>query len=146
MGLKGKLTSKLEMKCAGDLLHDHFKSNPHQTSTMSPDKVTNFTLHDGQLGKTNSVIGWKIILGGKERHFKQVVDIDDAAKSMTFNFIEGYMNELYNSMTVILTSKENWITWSIMYEKLDENIPEPLDFMEFLIGLIKDLATHHVGK
>ncbi|TMW80977.1 hypothetical protein EJD97_013110 [Solanum chilense] len=92
------------MKCAGDLLHDHFKSNPHQTSSMSPDKVTNFTLHDGQLGKTNSVIGWKIILG------------------------------------------ENWITWSIMYEKLNENIPEPLDFMEFLIGLIKDLATHHVEK
>lgn len=65
---------------------------------------------------------------------------------MTFNFIEGYMNELYNSMTLILTVKENWITWSMMYEKLNQNIPEPLDFMEFLIGLIKDLEAHHAGK
>uniref|UniRef100_A0A3Q7IG93 Bet v I/Major latex protein domain-containing protein n=1 Tax=Solanum lycopersicum TaxID=4081 RepID=A0A3Q7IG93_SOLLC len=65
---------------------------------------------------------------------------------MTFNFIEGYMNELYNSMIVILNAKENWITWSMLYEKLNENIHEPLDFMDFLIGLIKDLATHHVGK
>uniref|UniRef100_A0A3Q7IF75 Bet v I/Major latex protein domain-containing protein n=1 Tax=Solanum lycopersicum TaxID=4081 RepID=A0A3Q7IF75_SOLLC len=67
---------------------------------MSPDKVTNFTLHDGQLENTNSVIGWKITLGGKERHVKQVVHIDDAEKSMTFNFIEGYTNEFYYSMTL----------------------------------------------
>ncbi|KAG5581294.1 hypothetical protein H5410_051921 [Solanum commersonii] len=146
MSLKGKLIAQIEMKCAGDLLHEHFKSNPHQTATMSPDRVTNFTLHDGQLGKTNSVISWKYILGGKERHAKQVFHIDDAEKSITYNFIEGDMNELYNSMTLTLTLKNNWITWTIMYEKLNENIPEPLDFMEFIIGLTKDIATHHVGK
>lgn len=56
------------------------------------------------------------------------------------------MNELYNSMKLTLTVKENWLTWTIMYEKLNENIPEPLDFMEFIIGLTKDIATHHVGK
>lgn len=56
------------------------------------------------------------------------------------------MNELYNSMTLILTTKENYITWSMMYEKLNENISDPLDFMEFSIGLIKDLASHHITK
>lgn len=63
MGLKGKLIAQIEMKCAGDLLHEHFKSNPHQTSTMSPNKITNFTLHEGQLGSTGSVVSWKFVLG-----------------------------------------------------------------------------------
>uniref|UniRef100_M1B313 Major latex protein n=1 Tax=Solanum tuberosum TaxID=4113 RepID=M1B313_SOLTU len=62
MGLEGKLISQIEMKCSGHLLHDHFKSNPHKTSVMSPDKITNFTIHEGQLGKTNSVVTWNYIL------------------------------------------------------------------------------------
>ncbi|XP_015167798.1 MLP-like protein 43 [Solanum tuberosum] len=104
MGLEGKLISQIEMKCSGHLLHDHFKSNPHKTSVMSPDKITNFTIHEGQLGKTNSVVTWNYIL------------------------------------------EEKMITWTLAYEKLNENTPEPLDFMEFLIGLIKDVETHHVRK
>ncbi|XP_015084529.1 kirola-like [Solanum pennellii] len=148
MGLKGKLISQIETKCSGHLLHEHFKSNPHKTSAMSPDKITNFTLHEGQLGKTNSVVSWNYILGGKERHAKQVLHIDDEEKSITFNFKEGYMNELYKSMTLTLTliAEKNFITWTLVYEKLNENTPEPLDFIEFLIYLIKDLETHHVGK
>ncbi|CAN4076230.1 unnamed protein product [Withania somnifera] len=146
MGLKGKLISQIEMNCAGHLLHEHFKSNAHQTSAMSPDRVTNFKFHEGQLGKTNSVVSWKYILGGKERHAKQVLHIDDVEKSMTFNFVEGYMNELFKSITVTLTAKENWITWTIEYEKLNETIPDPLDLMEFVIGVIKDLEPYHVGK
>ncbi|XP_059291501.1 kirola-like [Lycium ferocissimum] len=146
MGLKGKLVSQIEMKCAGHLLHEHFKSNPHKTSTMSPNKVTNFALHEGQLGHTGSVVSWKFILGGKERHAKQVLHIDDSKKSITFNFVEGYMNELYKSMTVTLTADGNWMTWTIVYEKLNENIPEPIDLLELTIGLLKDLEPHHVGK
>ncbi|XP_009612232.1 kirola-like [Nicotiana tomentosiformis] len=146
MGLKGKLISQMEMKCAGDLLHEHFKSNPHQTSTMSPDKITNFTLHEGQLGNTGSVVSWKYVLGGKERHAKQALHIDDAKKSITFNFLEGYMNELYKSMTATLTAEGNWMTWTLVYEKLNENIPEPLDLLELAICLLKDLEPHHVGK
>ncbi|XP_006355259.1 kirola-like [Solanum tuberosum] len=146
MGLKGKLISQIEMKCSGHLLYEHFKSNPHKTSSMSPDKITNFTIHEGQLGKTNSVVSWNIILGGKERHAKQVLYIDDEEKTITFNFNEGFMNEIYKSMTLTLTAEENLITWTLVYEKLNENTPEPLDFMEFLVGLIKDLETHHVGK
>ncbi|KAK4729841.1 hypothetical protein R3W88_022829 [Solanum pinnatisectum] len=146
MGLKGRLISQIEMKCSGHLLYEHFKSNPHKTSVMSPDKITNFTIHEGQLGKANSVVSWNFILGGKERHVKQVLHIDDEKKSITFNFNEGYMNELYKSMALTLTAEENFITWTLVYEKLNENTPEPLNFMEFLIGLIKDLETHHVGK
>lgn len=58
------------------------------------------------------------------------------------------MNELYNSMKLTLTliAEKNFITWTLVYEKLNENTPEPLDFIEFLIYLIKDLETHHVGK
>ncbi|KAF3613208.1 putative domain-containing protein-like [Capsicum annuum] len=63
MCVKGELISKIETKCAGHLLHEHFKSNPHQTSIMSPVKVTNFTFHEGQLGYTGSIVRWKYIIG-----------------------------------------------------------------------------------
>ncbi|KAK6782199.1 hypothetical protein RDI58_019995 [Solanum bulbocastanum] len=110
MGLKGKLFSQIEMKCSRHLLYEHFKSNPHKTSVKSPDKITNSTIHEGQLGKANSVVSWNIILGGKERHIKQVLHIDDEKTSITFNFNEGYMNELYKSMALTLTAEENFIT------------------------------------
>ncbi|XP_060202231.1 kirola-like [Lycium barbarum] len=146
MGLKGKLISQTEMKCAGHLLHEHFKSNPHQSSTMSPDKIKNFTLHEGQLGSTGSVVSWKYILGGKEQHVKHLVHIDDETKSITFNFVEGDLTQLYKSMAATLSAEGNWMTWTIVYEKLNENIPEPIDVLEFCIGFLKDLEPHHVGK
>lgn len=56
MSLKGKLISQIETKCSGHLLHEHFKSNPHKTSVVSPNKITNFIIYEGQLGKTNFAV------------------------------------------------------------------------------------------
>lgn len=87
MGLKGKLISQIEMKCAGDLLHEHFKSNPHQTSTMSPDKIKNFTLHEGQLGNTGSVISWKYVLGKPLFHFEFEFALVQVTDFSTFSLL-----------------------------------------------------------
>lgn len=63
MGLRGKLIAKTEVKCGGELFHDHFSSKPHHIPNISPDKVHNFDIHEGELGTVGSVVSWKFTLG-----------------------------------------------------------------------------------
>ncbi|KAK4337942.1 hypothetical protein RND71_042429 [Anisodus tanguticus] len=52
----------MEVKCAGELFHDHFNSKPHHIPNISPDKIQNFDIHEGELGIVGSLVSWKITL------------------------------------------------------------------------------------
>lgn len=61
--LAGKLVSQIEIKSDGDVFHEIFRERPHHVSGMSPDKVQNVGLHDGDWGKVGSVIFWNYTHG-----------------------------------------------------------------------------------
>ena len=66
-----------------------------------------------------------------------------------FYLMEIYiMKKLYKTFVSTLETIPNGqdclVKWSIEYEKLEEDAPEPQPELEFLIGLVKDLGDHHV--
>ncbi|XP_016486069.1 kirola [Nicotiana tabacum] len=147
MGLRGKLIAKTEVKCGGELFHDHFSSKPHHIPNISPDKVHNFDIHEGELGTVGSVVSWKFTLDGKERVLKQIIDaIDEEKQKITFKFIEGDLLEMYKAFSATLAAEGKWIEWTFEYEKQNEDIPEPLTLLGLAIDLIKDIDSHHHNK
>ncbi|KAL0424629.1 UNVERIFIED_CONTAM: Kirola [Sesamum radiatum] len=149
MALSGKLVSQIDIKCDGDVFHEIFRERPHHISGMSPDKIQNCDLHDGQWGTVGSVIYWNYTHDGKERVAKEIIEaIDEEKKSVTFKVIEGDLMELYKTIKLTVhvdtTGDDNLVTWTIEYEKLNEDVPDPNTLMEFCLHVTKDIERHHV--
>ncbi|XP_060183296.1 kirola-like [Lycium barbarum] len=147
IGVKGKLTASIEVKCEGHLIHDLFHSNPHRVPKICPSKVNHFEIYQGGITKVGSIISWKYKPDRKEKIAKIVIEaVDHKKKSITWKVIEGDLLELYNSFTVITSCEHQWITWAFAYEKKTAVTPDPLAFLGFFIELTKDIDGHFLKK
>ncbi|KAL2546173.1 MLP-like protein [Forsythia ovata] len=151
MGLTGKLVSTVDIKSDGDVFHEIFRERPHHISGMSPANIQKCDLHDGQWGTVGSVIYWNYTHDGKDRVAKEIIEaVDEEKKSVTFKVIEGDLMELYNTFKLIVhvdtTGDDNLVTWTLEYEKKNENIPDPNTLMNFCLAVTKDIETHHLAK
>ena len=90
-----------------------------------------------------------VFLDGKKNAAKEIVEaIDEENKMVKFKVIEGDFLKSYKSIafTVHIDTKgaNDQVNWTIEYEKLNPNIPEPYTEMEFLRQLTKDIEAHHL--
>ncbi|KAL9148509.1 hypothetical protein ABFS82_12G045800 [Erythranthe guttata] len=100
---------------------------------MSPDLIQNCDLrHDG-----------------KECVAKDIIQaIDEEKKSVTFNIVEGDLMELYKTFKltahVDTTGEDNVVTWTFVYAKLNEDVPDPHTLMDLCVKMTKDIESHHL--
>uniref|UniRef100_A0A0V0GSZ3 Putative kirola-like n=1 Tax=Solanum chacoense TaxID=4108 RepID=A0A0V0GSZ3_SOLCH len=147
MGVKGKLIASIEVKCGGHLIHDTLHSNTHHIPNICPSKVNHFQIHGGEIIKIVSIISWKYNEDGKEKFAKEVIEsIDPHNKSISWKVIEGDLLDLYNSFKVITTSEHEWTTLIFVYEKKNEDTPEPLTLFGVWINVIKEIDGHLLKK
>ncbi|KAK4373357.1 hypothetical protein RND71_008741 [Anisodus tanguticus] len=144
MSLDGKLVSEIEIKSCGDVFHEIFRYRPHHISSMSPDKIQNVDIHEGEWGTARLKHRY-----GKEKVSKHIVEaIDEEKKLVKFKLIGGDLLEEYKSFsfTVHVETKHvnNLVTWILEYEKKNANVPDPDALMEFCLNVSKDIETHHI--
>ncbi|KDP32318.1 hypothetical protein JCGZ_13243 [Jatropha curcas] len=146
MVVAGKLEADVEIKASADKFHDVFGSRPHHVKHASP-HVQGCELHDGEFGKEGSVIFWNYAHDGVPRVAKEIVEkIDNVNLSTTFKVIDGDLLKENKSfkITVKATSKGTGsvVHWTLEYEKLNKNIPDPQSFLQYLIEVSKDIDAH----
>ncbi|KAG8366733.1 hypothetical protein BUALT_Bualt17G0110100 [Buddleja alternifolia] len=162
MALTGKLVSQIDIKSDGDVFHEIFRERPHHISGMSPDHIQNCDLHEGDWGKVGSVIYWdythELIFmirlkiertDGEKKVAKEIIEaIDEEQKSVTFKVIEGDLMKVYKTFKlrvhVDTNGEDNLVTWTLEYEKLHEDVPDPHTLMDFCLKVTKDIETHHL--
>ncbi|KZV56137.1 MLP-like protein 34-like [Dorcoceras hygrometricum] len=149
MGLTGKLSAQIEYKSSGDVFHELFKNMPHEVSKMSPEVIQGCDLHEGELGTEGSVLVWKYTHDGKERVAKEIVEsIDEEKRSVKFRVIEGDLLELYKTLTATFHVDKHGdidlVTWTLEYEKLHEDVEDPLTLLGLTIKLTNDIENHHL--
>ncbi|KAL7090788.1 hypothetical protein ACP275_12G064000 [Erythranthe tilingii] len=149
MGLIGKLVSGTNIKSDGDVFHEIFRERPHHISGMSPDVVQNVDLHEGEWGTVGSVIFWNYTHDGKECVGKNIIEaIDEEKRLVTFNMVEGDLMELYKTFKTTIhvdtDGEDNLVTWTLDYEKLNEDVTEPHSLMDLCIKMTKDIESHHL--
>ncbi|XP_073147143.1 kirola-like [Henckelia pumila] len=150
MGLTGKLSAQIEYKSGGDVFHEVFKYMPHEISKMSPEIVQGCDLHEGEFGTVGSIIIWNYTHDGKEKVAKEIVEsIDEEKKSVRFKVIEGDLLELYKTFSAtfhVETHGEiDLVTWTLEYEKLRENVEDPLTLLGLSIKLTQHIESHHLN-
>ncbi|KAJ0669396.1 putative Bet v I/Major latex protein [Helianthus annuus] len=119
MALSGKLIGYVEISKTGDVFHDLFRHNPHKIVEITPHKVHDCELHEGDRGVVGSIISWHYTHG-----------------------------ELYKSFTIIFHVEPKGdgqeFTWTFEFEKPDTSVPYPTSMMDYLCNLVKDLDAHNI--
>ncbi|CAA2984931.1 kirola-like [Olea europaea var. sylvestris] len=148
MGLTGKLVAQIEFKHGGDVFHDLFKHKPHHISHKIPKLVQGCELHEGEYGKVGSKICWRYTHDGKERRAKQVIEaIEEENKLIKYKMLEGDLMEEYKDfiITLHIETKRNrdMVTWTLEYEKRNEDVKHPISLLAYFIEVTKDIETNH---
>ncbi|XP_051149284.1 MLP-like protein 34 [Andrographis paniculata] len=152
MGLFGKLSATIEIKSNGDLFHDLWRHNPHQVSGITPDKIQSCDLHDGDWGTHGSTIFWKYKHDGKEKVAKEIVEVDEEKKCVTMKVVEGDLLDLYKTFTAHVRvdtgngASSHFVTWEFEYEKLNDDVEDPISLLQLLIQMTKEIDSHHLEK
>nr|GLL32918.1 kirola-like [Ipomoea trifida] len=134
MGLKGKLLGQIEISINGDLFHEILGARPHHLPSM-----TSVVLAvDGQWGTQGC---------GKTEIGESFMDtIDDEKKMVKYRVVKGDILKSFKSFIITCEVETNgdgnFVIWTVVYEKLKEEIPEPLTFMEYLFTLTKETVDH----
>uniref|UniRef100_A0A3Q7HVA7 Bet v I/Major latex protein domain-containing protein n=1 Tax=Solanum lycopersicum TaxID=4081 RepID=A0A3Q7HVA7_SOLLC len=124
------------MKANKDVFHDVFTNKPHHVSTMFPLHVQGFDLLEGDLGTVGSKICWTYTL-------------DHENKVLTLKEFEGDVVDIYDSFkaTLHIETKDeiNLITWTLEYERPNDNVPELISLLNFIVGMTKAIDDHHAN-
>lgn len=86
---------------------------------------------------------------GKIETLKDKVEIDEETMSISFTAIEGDLLDHYKSYKCKLhvTPKPEGkclVNINVDYEKLNENVPPPKKYLDYVVGVVKDIDAHLV--
>ncbi|XP_019160143.1 PREDICTED: kirola-like [Ipomoea nil] len=147
MGLKGKVVGQVEISFHGDIYHEIFRERPHHLPSMCS------AIHsiEGQGGTVGSTITLIFTHEGKTKMAEDVIEaIDDEKKLVKFRVVKGDILESYKSFSLTCQVHSNdddhFVTWTLEYEKLSEEIPEPLSYLQTILDITKEMEDHHAKK
>ncbi|XP_051136516.1 kirola-like [Andrographis paniculata] len=148
MGLKGKLVAEKEIRCHGDIFHELFRNKPHEISDIAPDHIHSCDVHEGEFGTVGSVLFWEYTHDGKKESMKVVIqEIDEEKKLVKFKVDEGDILGKYKEFTscihVDTNGDDHVVTWTVQYEKVSEDVADPISYLELAINITNDIEAHH---
>ena len=81
---------------------------------------------------------------------ERVEAIDEENKTVHFKVVEGELLESFKifefTVHVDTSGVDNLVTWTIDYEKVDESVKDPTQYLDLALNITKDIETHHLPK
>lgn len=75
--------------------------------------------------------------------------IDEGKRSITFNIIGGEVTKYFRTYkATILLFKEggkNMLKWSLEYEKMNDQVPEPTAQVQFLVNMAREVDAYLIN-
>ncbi|OAY29248.1 MLP-like protein 43 [Manihot esculenta] len=143
MALKGNLETVVELKSSPDKFLSVWKSQAHQVPNHTPINIQGVHVHEGDWVKSGSIKIWKYTIAGRSEVFKDKIIVDDEKKTLTGIGLEGDVFKSYKVFNLIwqLTPKDEGSLAKVIieYEKLNENVPTPDIYLDFIIKITTDV-------
>ncbi|XP_044491003.1 MLP-like protein 43 [Mangifera indica] len=150
MAKSGKIEVDLEIQAPAEKYYHIFKIQSHHLPNISSDNLKGVDLHEGEWHKEGSIKTWKYTVGGREETYKEKIMVDDQKKSVTLVGLDGDVFKNYKSWkgTFQATPKDEKscvVKHIVEYEKRTETVPEPHEYLYFMVKITLDIAAH-LGK
>ncbi|KAJ9153090.1 hypothetical protein P3X46_026574 [Hevea brasiliensis] len=124
--LKGQLETVVELKSTPEKFFKLWKSEVHQIPNHSPSNIQGVRVHEGDWETSGSIKIWDYTVEGKAGVFKEKVEIDEENKIIKLIGLEGDGQGSLAKLT-------------LEYEKLNESVPAPHIYLDFMISLTTDI-------
>ncbi|XP_056164148.1 MLP-like protein 423 isoform X2 [Syzygium oleosum] len=129
-----KLEKQALIKSSPEKLFDVYKNKINLMPKISPDKLRSIQVIEGD--------GDSVVAKDK------IYAVDEENKSITFEIIGGEVTKYFVSYkaTIQLVSEgqNSFVKWSVEYEKMNEQVPDPHTQLDFLITMTKEVDNYLV--
>ncbi|KAJ6726247.1 LATEX PROTEIN putative-RELATED [Salix purpurea] len=143
MSLKSNLETVVELKSSPEKFFTVWKTQAYHIPNHTPDNVHAVDMHEGDWETEGSIKIWRYTVDGKQEVFKEKVVVDEEKNTVGLIGLEGDVMTKYKlfNPTYHLTPKGDGSLARLIieYEKLDENIPVPDKYMDFMISITRDI-------
>ncbi|KAJ4709999.1 MLP protein [Melia azedarach] len=151
LSLTGEVSANVEVQAPAAMTHEVFSSKLNQLSNACPEKVKAVDLLEGEWGKAGCVICWHFVYDGKTQTCKEVMEeIDFENKKTTYKVVEGNLLENYRSFYFMLQvtpkGEGSLVNWTLKYEKMNHDVPEPNAMLQFAVDVTKDIVANLVPQ
>ncbi|OAY29249.1 hypothetical protein MANES_15G129900v8 [Manihot esculenta] len=141
--LKGQLETVVELKCTPDQFLKLWKSQGHQIPNHTPSNIQGVRVHEGDWETSGSIKVWDYTIEGRPEVFKEKVEIDEEKKIVKLIGLDGDVFKLYkvyNGMWHVMPKGQGSLAKTVIeYEKLNESVPTPHIYLDFIVGVTKDI-------
>ncbi|KAF2316786.1 hypothetical protein GH714_042127 [Hevea brasiliensis] len=124
-------------------LNYHFSDANNKVPNHTPTNIQGVDVHEGDWVTSGSIKVWKYTVEGRSEIFKEKIVLDDDKKTVTLIGLEGDLLKIYEVYNVIwqLTPKGQGSLAKLIleYEKLNENVPAPCIYLDFVTRIAKDI-------
>ncbi|WMV44930.1 hypothetical protein MTR67_038315 [Solanum verrucosum] len=95
-------------------------------------------------------VGTIPLVDGEKMISKQILEtIDHEKKVLTLKEFEGDITDKYDSFkaTLHIETKDeiDLVSWTLEYERPNENVPELINLLNFVVGMTKAIDDHHAN-
>lgn len=70
------------------------------------------------------------------------MEFEDEKRRVVFEAVEGHVLEVYNKYKLIFDVNDGLVKLRVEYEKRNQTDEAPNNYLNFLVGLVKDLDAH----
>ncbi|KAG2708398.1 hypothetical protein I3760_05G191200 [Carya illinoinensis] len=143
--LSGKLSIEIEAKSSARSMYEANAKRLYDVPKLCPTYIPKVDLVEGKWEDVGAVVNFHLAHGGKTVISKEIIESkDDEKLSVTFNLIGGELvEEAYKSIKFTfqaIPKKEGCLSrWSIDYEKLNPDIPDPKELLPFAADLTREI-------
>ncbi|XVF85372.1 hypothetical protein PTKIN_Ptkin17bG0112300 [Pterospermum kingtungense] len=141
-----KMEVQTQIKSSADKAYDIFKRKMYLMPEICPEVVKDVKIGKGDWETVGSVRLWKYVTGNPEYVSETVEAIDDRNKSITFNALDGDVSKCYKTFKCTLNITPNGqgslVKWTLVYEKLNQNVPDPDKYMELATCFSKSVEAY----
>ncbi|XP_076947203.1 kirola-like [Bidens hawaiensis] len=152
MALSGKLIGYVDVSKDSDVFHEFFRHDPRKMIAITPDRVHDCELLEGERGAVGSIISWQYTHEGKKKVAKNIIEsVNEKNHMIVFKVVGGELvDELYKRFTIIFhvepKGDKQVAAWTFEFERPDTSVPYPISLMDYICNLTKDLDAHHITK
>ncbi|CAJ1949569.1 unnamed protein product [Sphenostylis stenocarpa] len=151
MYLKGEVTTAIEIQTPAAKFFNFLLNQLHEIQNIT-ERV--HEIKDVQLQGFGHAIGsvrsWTFTLDGKVAVCKDRIEaIDEQKKAMTYKLFDGEVSQSFKMLRIFLqvTDREGGdvgavVKWTYAYQKLNDKVPPPYAYLDFITKVTEDVDAH----
>ncbi|KAI4369041.1 hypothetical protein MLD38_017533 [Melastoma candidum] len=150
MGLEGKLEADVEVNASVDTVFKLLAEEVHHIPNASPGYIQGVEVQEGDWATSGSVKQWSYTIDGKKEVYKEKVEVDKENKTVVMAGVGGDVLEKYKSFTIIKQAVEEGgsakVKVQVVYEKFKETDPDPENYLNLIVNVLKETDAHISAK